>query len=240
MSEKVIIIGGTSGIGEAIVRQLAQEGANIGVFGRNRTALLNLHADFPTQVHSFELDVLEPFDADALLERAAQALGGLDTFIYCSGVMYQVLPGEFNWAKDNEMMRTNLLGAMQWLDAVSTRFASVGHGSIVVIGSVAGDRARKVAPGYGATKAGLHAFAEGLRFSLWDKGVTVSTIKPGPVSTPMTATLPMPMKISAEEAAKRILRVRHKPGNHYLLFSQRLIFGVMKILPEFIMKRLSM
>lgn len=239
MSEKVLIIGGTSGIGEAMVRQLAQEGALIAVFGRNRTALVGLHADYPRQVFTFELDVLNPFDAEALLDQAAQALGGLDTFIYCSGVLHRVEPGQFDWAKDNESIRTNLLAAIQWLDAVGARFVSVGHGSMVVIGSVAGDRIRKVSPGYGASKAGLHAYAEGLRFALWDKGVVVSTIKPGPVSTPMTANLPIPMKISAEDAATRILKFRHKPGNHYLFFSHRVIFGIMRLLPEFIMKRLS-
>ncbi len=239
MNEKVIIIGGTSGIGEEIVRQLAKEGASIAVFGRNRTALTSLHSDFPTQVTTFEHDVTSSFNADSLLESAAAELGGLDTFIYCSGVLHASDPDDFDFAKDSEMIRVNLLGAIQWLDAVATRMASVKKGSILVIGSVAGDRPRKSMPGYGASKAGLHFFAEGLRYKLWDRGVTVSNVKPGPVSTPMTASLPMPMKISAEDAARRILKLRHKSGNHYLLLSQRIIFGIMKIVPEAIMKRIS-
>jgi short-subunit dehydrogenase len=114
-------------------------------------------------------------------------------------------------------------------------------GAIAVLSSVAGDRGRGSNYCYGATKAALTAYADGLRGRLNDTGVNVVTVKPGPVKTAMTAGLPGYEKMAEPaQVAKQIVRAIDKRKNTvYTPGKWRLIMAVIRAIPEFIFKKLS-
>ena len=97
-------------------------------------------------------------DVSDLFERIVSDLDGLDTVIYCAGVMPSVSPDEYDAAKDRQMVEVNVIGAMAWLNKAASRFQVMKGGTLVGIGSVAGDRGRVGQPGYNASKAALPLF----------------------------------------------------------------------------------
>jgi short-subunit dehydrogenase len=114
-------------------------------------------------------------------------------------------------------------------------------GRIVVLGSVAGDRGRLSNYVYGSAKAGLHAYLQGLRARLWRSGVTVTTVKPGPVDTAMTYGLDkLPLLVQPEAVAAACLKAAQQGAEQvYVPVPWRLIMAVIRAIPERIFKRLS-
>ncbi len=237
---KAIVIGASSGIGRELVRQLADQGWTIAAAARREDRLREVAAEFPDRVRTYAHDVLDTEAIPALFQKMCHDLGGLDLFVYSSGAMIEVGPSEFSFSKDLPMIEVNVTGAVAWLNEAATRFQSAQHGSIVGIGSVAGDRGRRGQPVYNASKAFLHAYLEALRNRLWRSGVTVVTIKPGPTDTEMTATNRMTRTMPVGVAVQRIMRVLDRQGEHYLSLPHRLIFAVVKRLPGAIFRRLKM
>lgn len=237
---KVIVVGASSGIGEALVRQLAGTGARVGAVARRKDRLDGLASEFAGSVSCYVHDVADWQAVPELFQSICRDLGGLDMIIYCAGVMPEVAEDEFNTAKDRQMIETNLSGAVAWLNEASARFQGAGHGAIVGIGSMAGDRGRYARPLYNATKAGLHTYLEALRNRLSRHGVTVCTVKPGPVATEMTAGLTMPGMMTAEAAAAKILKLAHSNGERYLKPTHWLIATIIKAIPSPIFRRLKL
>lgn len=224
--ERAIVVGGTSGIGHAIVEHLRAAGTSVAVVGRSASG-----------AQSYAHDVTETHDVAELFQKITLDLGGLDLFIYASGVMPEVGIEEFNTEKDLEIMRVNVLGAIAWINEAATRFQGTRSGTILGIGSVAGDRGRAGQPAYNASKAALATYLEAVRNRLDKLGVTVVTVKPGPVQTPMTQHLTLPKAITANQAAIKILKLAHKPGEHYLSPVHRIIFAVIRMVPGFVFRR---
>lgn len=237
--QKAIVIGASSGIGAELVKVLAQDGCQVAAVARRRDRLVALAQQFPGKVLPYEHDVRKVDDAAALFERITGDLGGLDLVIYSSGVMAKVDPDEYSLEKDREMVETNLLACIAWLNLAAIRFGNVGSGTIVGIGSVAGDRGRRGQPVYNATKGGQAIYLEALRNRLSGRGVTVVTIKPGPVDTDLLkhSNFKNPMPVGV--AAKKILKLSRRQGEHYLKFSHRVIFGLIRIIPGWIFRRLK-
>ncbi|MEM8713312.1 MAG: SDR family NAD(P)-dependent oxidoreductase, partial [Planctomycetota bacterium] len=147
-------------------------------------------------------------DWTALFEEIVEALGGLDFYVYAAGVMPDVEAEEYDTEKDLLMVDVNLSGFIAWTNPVARFLHSQRSGTLVGIGSIAGDRGRKGAPVYGATKAAMETLLESLRNRLAERNVRVVTVKPGMIETPMTEHLDkLMMPVSAKRAAKEILRV---------------------------------
>src|SRR5262249_48690576 len=143
-------------------------------------------------------DVTRTGDVPAVVDGVWKALGGLDLVVYAAGVMPRIGPTDYPFSTDAEIVQTNLVGAMAWVDAVVPRFVAQRAGTFVGVSSVAGDRGRRGNPGYHASKAGLDAFLEAVRNRVSQHGVHVVTAKPGPVDTPMTRGLDrLPLLIGA-------------------------------------------
>ncbi|HVL37967.1 MAG TPA: SDR family NAD(P)-dependent oxidoreductase [Fimbriimonadaceae bacterium] len=227
-----LVIGGSSGIGRELALQLTRAGAKVVVVARRPLE--------EPGVLSFQHDVRKWEDVPELFARVAQELGGLDLVIYAAGVMPAVGPEEFEFEKDRQMIEVNVLGAIAWINQAALRFQAVGAGTIVGIGSVAGDRGRAGQPVYNASKAALATYLEAVRNRLWRKGVTVVTIKPGPVRTPMTAHLDLKGALEAEEAARRILARIGRSGEHYLKPAHRVAFGMIRLIPGWLFRRLPL
>jgi len=231
-----IVVGASSGIGAELVRQLAESGCRVAAVARRGDRLQGLAKEYPNRVIPIVADVLRFDDTPEVFLRCTDALGGLDLVIYNSGIMPDVAPTEFNFAKDHAMIETNLSGAIAWLNVTAERFLSSRRGTIVVIGSVAGDRGRRGQPVYNASKAGLHAYAEALRNRLSRSGVTVTTIKPGPVATDLVSHLGFRGAMPARQAAEIILAKSGRGSEQYLKLSHRVIFATIRLIPSWIFR----
>lgn len=204
---RAIVVGASSGIGAAIVRQLAADGVRTAAIARREEELEKLSTEFGDGlVLPVVHDVMSVGEVPELFERVCTALGGVDLFVYAAGVMHHVGPEEYETRTDRTTIQVNLTGAVAWLNEAAARFQVARRGTIVGIGSMAGERGRRGNPVYGATKAALATYLESLRNRLSPKGVHVLTVKPGFVDTEMTRGLPgLFWLISPEEAASQIL-----------------------------------
>lgn len=234
-----IIIGASSGIGREIVRILASQGVIVAAVARRKDKLDELAAEFPGKVLPFEHDVLNTDEVPALFLEITKQLGGLDLFVYNSGVMPEVESNEFDFKKDMEMVNVNMVGAIAWCNQAANRFQNTKHGYLVGIGSVAGDRGRQLQPVYNASKAFLHSYLESMRNRLSRHGVVVSTIKPGPVDTDLAKHMKM-TKMSARQAAEICVTKFDKNGEHYLKFFHRFAFYIIKRIPSPIFRKLKL
>ncbi|MBC8065022.1 MAG: SDR family NAD(P)-dependent oxidoreductase, partial [Chlorobia bacterium] len=140
---------------------------------------------------------------------------------------------------DRSMIEVNDLGAVAWLNEAANRFQHTKHGTILGIGSVAGDRGRMKQPVYNASKAFLHTYLEALRNRLAKVGVKVVTIKPGPVKTDLIAGLDFPNAMLPETAATIILKKAGRTGEHYLSPVHAVVFFIIRNIPSWIFRRLK-
>ncbi|MEE4273179.1 MAG: SDR family NAD(P)-dependent oxidoreductase [Thermoanaerobaculales bacterium] len=244
--EHALVVGASSGIGEAIARRLAADGSRVALVARREEALERISEEINTaagenraryRVH----DVTAVDEVPELFQEVARELGGLDLVVYVAGLMHAVEFGEFDAEKDLEMIAVNLSGAVAWLDPAAARFGRLGRGTIVGIGSVAGDRGRSGNPAYGASKAGLHTYLEALRNRVARDGVAVVTIKPGFVDTAMTRGLEgLFWLISPDRAAEIILRhARRGTTCAYVPARWRLVMAVIRSIPSVVFRRLK-
>lgn len=223
--KRAIVVGGTSGIGEAIVRQLEAAGCAVAVVGRRSD--------------KYQHDVTDVGAVPELFQRIASDLGGLDLFIYSAGLMHQIGPEEFNTERDLEMIDVNFGSAVAWINQAAIRFQGTKSGTILAIGSVAGDRGRKGQPAYNASKAGLATYVEAIRNRLSPVGVTVVTVKPGPVISPMTTGLELRNPMTADRAASKILGKATASGEHYLSPVHQIIFAIIRLVPGWLFRRIG-
>lgn len=237
---KIVILGGSSGIGAELARQYADIGNDVLIVGRDATRLKQVKDHMPARIQSLAQNLIDWRNPErTTLDQMAAKLGGLDVVVWVAAIMPDVGPDEFDTTKDAAMIETNFTAAVAWLNEAATRFQAAGSGTIVGVGSVAGDRGRSGKPAYNASKAALHTYLEALRNRLDRKGVKVVTIKPGPVDTPMTATHTV-KKMPVEEAARRIIRASSRAGEHYLVFSHRVIFAAIRAVPGAIFRRINL
>jgi len=249
MSERIVIFGATSGIGRALAQRLAAEGHALALAGRNREELDRLAADLNTR-HQAEAFV-ELFDARAIDEhnevvsRMIERFGGaLDGAVICHGVMFDQAEAQGDPALIRRTFDVNLTSVASVAEPVAARLAERGNGWIAAISSVAGDRGRQSNYLYGAAKAGLTAYLQGLRNRMHHHGVAVITIKPGFVDTPMTHGLidpDSPMVASPDRVARDIVRAVHRRRvTVYTPWFWRPIMTIIRLIPEPVFKRMKL
>ena len=235
-----IVIGASSGIGEAMVRKLAASGTRVAAVARRQGELDRIAAACDGKVAGYGHDVRDFDVAPALFDRIVADLGGgVDLFIYNSGVMPPVEESEYNFDKDRKMIEVNLLGAIRWIDLAAAHMEARRNGTLAAISSVAGERGRRGTPVYTTSKAGLTAFMEAMRNRLARYGVEVVTVKPGPVETPMTVGLKrLPLMISADACADGALAlIRGGTGEGYVPAIWGLIMAIIKLVPSAIFRK---
>ncbi len=233
-------------MGEAIARQLVDQGVRVALVARRREALEEIVSGLNSRAAeqrawAYPHDVCDHAAVPELFQTIARDLGGLDLVVYAAGAMPHVAFEEFNTDKDRQMLEVNLLGAVAWLNPAAERFSRLKRGTIVGIGSVAGDRGRSGNPVYTTSKAGLHTYLEALRNRIARYDVKVVTIKPGFVDTPMTKGLPgLFWLISADKAARIILKkARHGTVSAYVPARWRLVMLIIRSIPSFLFRRLK-
>lgn len=246
--QHVVLLGGTSDIGLAIVRRLLSPAARTVVLGcRNTVAGEAAASELRKVAPAVTVEVVE-FDATAvathepLLASVAARHGDIDTVIVAFGQL-----------GDNDVLRTDPVAAAELMHvncgaAVGSSIAAAnvlrrqGHGAIVVLSSVAGERVRKGNLVYGATKAGLDGFAQGLGDDLVGSGVSVLVVRPGFVHSTMTAGLPAaPFAATPEQVAE--VTVRGLRAGRRIVWAPgilRYVFSVLRHLPSVVWRRLPL
>lgn len=261
MKQTYLILGATSGIAKAVARALAAAGHDLILAGRNAEELERLCQDVAArhsvQARPLEFDAAAPAPAGAagsaapagnsapaaLVAASTELNDGalVDGVILAYAVMYPQQATETDAEKLAAMLQVNFVTPACQLQAFANAFAQRGSGVIVGISSVAGDRGRGSNFHYGSTKAGLSAFLDGLRHRLHGTGVTVCTVKPGFVATPMTHGIvnpDSPLCASPEQVAKDILRaIAKKKPTLYTLWPWRWVMFIIRHLPERIFLR---
>lgn len=245
---RAVVVGASSGIGEAISRRLAQSGVSVALVARRLPQLQSICDEINAawgegRAVAYAQDVRDWPSASALFQEIVGALGGLDLIVYCSGIMPPVGPEQYPTEADVRTIETNVIGAIAWLNEAAHRFSVAEGGTIVGISSVAGDRGRAGNPVYNTSKAALDTYLEALRVRLARRGVTVLTAKPGYVRTSMIEgarlppfiPVPEPAEVAAAvlDAAARGRRVVYVPG------WWRYVMGAIKRLPAPLMERSS-
>jgi decaprenylphospho-beta-D-erythro-pentofuranosid-2-ulose 2-reductase len=191
--KKILIIGASSAIAEAAARIWAQRGDQLFLVARNEERLNTLAADLrirgAAQAIGFAMDANELERHASMLDAAYAGLGGLDTVLIAHGTLSNQKACEASVELMVSEVKTNAVSVMALLTLIANRFEAQRSGRIGIISSVAGDRGRASNYVYGSAKAMVTAFTSGLRQRLHRSNVSVTTIKPGFVDTPMTAAL---------------------------------------------------
>lgn len=244
--KRAILVGASSGIGAALARQLAMEGWTLALLARRSDKLANLCDEINASTGEVcaifqEHDVRQYEKVPGILQKLLADLGGLDLFIYISGITPPRDITRFDFEEDRHTTEVNYIGALAWLNPVATLFQSMHVGQIVGISSVAGDRGRIGNPAYNASKAALNCYLEALRNRLSRKGVTVLTVKPGLVTpesnqSKNSSFLTIPVDKVARDIASAI---RRKTQQLYTPWFWRWIMLVIQHIPSVIFRRLS-
>ena len=244
-SHTAVVVGASSGIGAALARLLAEESRKVALLARRGDELERICEEInqkvgTTRAFAYRHDVVDRAAVEPLFDRIENELGEVEELYYVAGIMPEVGLDEFPTDKDARMFEVNTLGSIAWGNVAARRFLQRERGHLIGVTSVAGDRGRIDRPGYNASKAGQDSHLESLRNRLWRHGVKVTTVRPGPVTTPMTEGLKVAMAISAEKAARAILRARsRRRAIAYVPFRWRVIMAVIKSIPSFVFRRLN-
>jgi short-subunit dehydrogenase len=246
MSKRVLIIGATSGIAEAVARRYASRGDKLFLAARNSAKLEVIAADLrargAAEVDVFQWDANDYQQLNSMLAETWSVMGPIDVALVAHGT----LPDQALCERDSSVavneFRTNAESVIVCLDGLAGKFEEQGNGVIAVIGSVAGDRGRASNYWYGAAKSAVDTFASGLRGRMLAHGVHVMTIKPGFVDTPMTRGLELPgaLVATADRVAQDIARAIEKKKNViYTPWFWRYIMLLISHIPGFIFKRMK-
>lgn len=244
--KRAIIVGASSGIGAALARRLADEGYLLALLARRAELLETLTNEINSKHDStralyYVHDVTDYESIPALYRQILADLGGLDTFIYNTGVSHMVGLKKYDFEKDRKTAEVNYIGALAWLNPVAEMFQSMKAGQIVGVSSVAGERGRVGNPSYNASKAALSCYLEALRNRLTRYSVNVLTVKPGPVETDMIKDAKgVLFPIPAEQAAKDIYNaMRKRKQEVYTSARWRWIMLIVRNIPSFIFRKLT-
>lgn len=243
---RVLIVGATSTIAHATARHFAAAGDRLFLTGRSEEKLQTIADDLrvrgANQVNTYVLDMNHFTSHAALLREAMAALGGLDVVYVAHGTLPDQEACEEDLEKTLHELSTNALSTIALLTPVARQFEEQESGTIAVISSVAGDRGRQSNYVYGTAKAAVSTFLSGLRNRLHDAGVSVVTIKPGFVDTPMTAHLPKNALFASPDYVGEQIYEAIAAGKDvvYIPWFWRFIMLVIMLIPEPIFKRLSL
>jgi decaprenylphospho-beta-D-ribofuranose 2-oxidase len=247
LPNRVLLLGGTSEIGLAIVRRMAAEGpVRPYLIGRDRVRLSAALAELERAgAGGGELDVLDADDLAShgqVIARAFERSGGFDTVVLAVGVLGGQAGLDADRGEALEVMRTNFMGSGSLLLESLERLRAQGSGTLIVLSTVATERPRATNAIYGAAKAGLDALAQALADSVAGTGVRVLVVRPGFVTTKMTAGLePTPMSTTPEAVADATVQALDGSAHTVWVPSRlRFVFAILRHLPRPVFRRLPL
>jgi short-subunit dehydrogenase len=240
--KRILVLGATSAIAMAVMRQLVTPAAHYFLVARSREKLTSVAQDLLVRGASrVDMIITDLDDTQAhpqMLAVATSQLGAIDLALLAHGVLGDQAAAEREYSGAEPILVTNFLSAVSLLTWLANYCESQGRGTLAVISSVAGDRGRKSNYVYGSSKAALDAFLSGLRNRCDRSGVQVLTIKPGFVATPMTVHIPKNRLFATpEQVAIGILKaVRRRKDIVYVPWFWGPIMTIIRAVPERIFK----
>lgn len=239
----VLIVGATSAIAQECAKLFANDGARFFLVARRSERLEAVAGDLQVRgaraVSCHAVDVTDASAHGELVRLAEEMLGGIDYVLVAHGTLSDQARCDSDPALVLQELSTNAGSTMSLLTLLAGVMERRRQGCIAVISSVAGDRGRRSNYVYGASKSAVTVFLQGLRGRLHDSGVSVVTIKPGPVDTPMTAHMPRTaLFVSAASVGRAVhdAMVRRREVV-YAPWYWRWIMLVLRAIPESLFKR---
>lgn len=242
----VVILGATSPIALAAARRYAELGHDVYVAARDKDEAERIANDLQIRygivAAGGHFDALEFEEHEDFVDTVEQSIGPVDVVLVAFGQMEDQEALQEDFARARKIIDINFTGAASLCEAFARRFIARRRGSIVAIGSVAGDRGRASNYFYGSAKGALAIYLSGLRNRCAAHDVHVLTVKPGFVDTRMTFELDTAIPIaSPEETAEAIVNAQQR-GTDILYYPAfwRTIMGVITAIPEAIFKKMSL
>jgi decaprenylphospho-beta-D-erythro-pentofuranosid-2-ulose 2-reductase len=243
----IVMLGASKGIGRALARQLAERGDRLCLLGRDVDDLARSARDLDVRVGAgsagvtvASCDLTDPDTFGPALDAAAVALGRVDAVIVTAGDYATQAVLESDRDRLRRLLTVNFAHTVLFCEDARRRLLSAG-GTLCVVSSVAGERGRKPVILYGAAKAGLSGYLEGLDHKFRSQGLKVICVKPGFVKTGMTAGLdPPPFAGEPTDVARDIVRAidRGTP----VVYTPRiwaLVMLVIRLLPRAVMRKIN-
>ena len=243
--QSVLVLGGSSEIAQAIVAKLVPTRCRTVILaGRDGPKLLAA----AEQAAAVGADTVETVEFDAadiehhrqVIDRTFDQFGDIDLVIVAAGVLGDQSVDEHDPESAADVLTTNFTGPAAAMLAVADRLRRQGYGRLVVLSSVAGERARKANFIYGSSKSGLDAFAQGLGDSLHGSGASVMIVRPGFVVGRMTDGMdPAPFATTPEAVADAVVKgIESNAAVVYAPPVLRWVFTVMKHLPRVVWRKM--
>jgi decaprenylphospho-beta-D-erythro-pentofuranosid-2-ulose 2-reductase len=244
MPQTAVVVGGSSEIAAGILRQLAARRlARVLLAGRDATRLEQVAGELAAlgvEARTRRLDVTETAAHTAFVEEASSWLGQVDLVLAAAGVLGPDDPLGAGPGEVAEVFGANCTGPAALAGAFARLLRDQGQGRLVVLSSVAGVRVRRANFLYGASKAGLDAFAQGLAMALEGSGASVMIVRPGWVATRMTEGRPPAPFATAPDAVARDVLTGLERGAAVVWSPPVLrgVFATMRLLPAALWRRL--
>jgi short-subunit dehydrogenase len=238
--KNAIIIGASSGIGRALAKVLAASGYSLGLASRRVDLLREVADENRTTSFVKVIDVSKPVEAMQSLRELIAEMKDVELFVISAGTGF--INPKLDWELENETIAVNVSGFTAIANVAVAHLADRGSGCLVGISSIAALRGNPDAPAYGASKAFMSNYLQGLRyrFAKLRLPVVVTDVQPGFVDTPMAKADRMFWVASPQKAAEQIFAAIRKRKKHvYVTRRWRLVAWVIKAMPDWLVKRIS-
>ncbi len=239
----VFITGANSGIGMALAREYAAQGATLGLLARRRDALDAFNAELGGQHFTYGADVRDRAALHAAINDFIGRAGTADIVIANAGISVGNLTSELDDFEDTRaVFETNVLGLVATFEPFIATMRHTGGGQLVGIASVAGVRGLPGGGAYSASKSAVKTYCESLRNEVRRDGIVVTTISPGYVKTPLTAGNPyrMPFLLTPEEFARRAVKaIARRPRSVVIPWQMGIVAWLMRLMPDWLFDRFA-
>lgn len=217
-NKTILVTGASSGIGKAIAEKLLRINCNLILTSRRNEVIESWVNKFENKIANFLIlknDVTKKSNVAEVYSKINEKFEKIDVAILNSGIGKSVTPQTFNSQIAEDIINTNFMGVVYWVEQLIPDMMKNKSGIIAPISSLADNRGYSGSGFYCASKAALSIFAEGLAIDLAKYGIKVITIKPGFVKTPMTDQnkFKMPFMISSKKAGEKIIAGIKKEKN---------------------------
>ena len=243
---KVVFLGATKGMGRALARLLAERGDSLFLLGRDLEDIARSAADLQARgrgnvVGHARCDLAAPEGFAAALDAADAALGGFDTVVITAALFATQDQLEADRALTQRVLTVDFVNTVLFCEEARERLLARGGGTLCVFSSVAGERGRKPTLLYGAAKAGLSRYLEGLDHKFRARGLRTICVKPGFVKTGATAGMkPPPFAGEPEGVARDVLRaIARGTPEIYTPGMWGHVMRVIRWLPRFVMRKIN-
>ena len=238
MKRKILIVGGTSGLGRKMAEFYCKEDCIVGIVGRRELLLKDFQKQFPGNAKICQADISTE-DAGERIATFIDELGGFDIFILTASVIHFNESLELN--KEMDTININIKGFIQTINTAYHYCKKNNKGQIVIVTSVAASRGNKTAPAYNASKAFQSFYTEGIRLKMKSENInaSVTEIIPGYINTDMAKGNRLYWMATVEKAAKQTMKaIENKKKRVFVTKRWWLIYHISRWMPSFIYDRL--